>query len=131
MAIQAQGTVSVHGTLTNMARLVGHTGETITRADIESIAYTIYLLGSPPSRAERTAVTGHEAVAVAVADAIPAELTVPDAWTQDTTGCNFVHTIPIDTAAFTRPLSQYVIDYTLTPVSGQPIVASFLARTLH
>jgi hypothetical protein len=131
MGIQVQGSVNVGGTLTCMARITGHQGETITRADIASIVYTIYLLASPPSRGERTAVADHEAVSVAVADAMPAELTVPDAWTEDSTGANFLHTIPIDDAAFTLPLRQYAVDYTLTPVSGEPIVASFLPRTLH
>jgi hypothetical protein len=132
MAIQAQGTVNVNGTPTCMGRIANYLGEVIARADIASIVYTIYALASPPSRATRTAVTGHTGVAVTVADAMPASLAVPTAWTEDAIGCNFIHTIPIDTtAAFTDPLTQYVVEYTLTPTSGQKIIASFLISTLH
>jgi hypothetical protein len=132
MGIQVQGTAAVNGTVTCMARIVGHSGEAITLADIAAIAYTIYLIPDPPASGERAAVDGHEAVAVAVADAMLAALTVPAAWTDDSTGVNFLHTIPIVSApAFALPRRQYAVDYTLTPTSGQPIVASFLVRTLH
>jgi hypothetical protein len=132
MALQVQGTAAVNGTATCMGRITGHEGEPITRADITAIAYTVYLLPQPPNSGERTPVDGHEDIPVAVADAMPAALTVPDAWTEDLAGVNFLHTIPIaDTPAFTLPRRQYAVDYTLTPASGQPIVATFLVRTLH
>ena len=90
-ATDTNGTVHKNATKTLMKRAVGADGSVITQATISSAVYSIYLLDEddPDSR---TAVTGHAAVALVVADVI-FDTPVDDAlWDRDATGYNFKQT---------------------------------------
>lgn len=128
MAKQILGAVMTGGTATFMARVTGHLNEAITRADIEAVEYSIFRVEDTT----RIAVDEHQAVAVAVADVMTESLVATEPWTKDAIGYNFLHVLPIaDNPAFADPLTRYVVDYILTPASGEPIVVSFLPRTLQ
>jgi len=119
-AVDTQGQVFKNGTATLMGRIRGNDAENIVRADVASIAYSIYKLdeNDPDSR---TAVEDHTAVAVTVNDVIfDALQTDDDRWTVDSTGYNFRHTIPISAAtAFAVAGVHYLVEYTFTMATGQ------------
>lgn len=122
------GTAKVGGTYTGLTRIAGWDGSPVTQADIASITYTAYgLCGRDNST--REAVDGHEDVAVDVDGAdgsIFDALQTDDRWTEDDTGYNFRHTPDVsENALFTTPEKNYLIEYTLTPTSGQAIVVTF------
>jgi len=130
MAKQIQGTVITNGTATLMARLVGWNGAAITQADVSAVTYTVYAVGAKDP-AERTADEDHEGVPLTVAAVVYDELQTDAVWTADATGYNFRHTVPITgNPAFADPQRQYVVEYTLTPTTGEPIVVSFLLRSV-
>jgi hypothetical protein len=127
-AVDTYGSAFDGGTITCMARVTGADAANIQQADISSGVYSIYLLDNqdPDSR---TAVTGHAAVALDVADpgsVIFDTLQTDARWTVDSTGFNFAHTIDIsENAAFALAGREYLVEYTLTPVSGQVIIIRF------
>lgn len=124
-----QGVVHTNGTATCMARVVGWENAAITQSDIASASYTVYLVSAtdpnvwPP-------VDDHDAVALTVASIIYDTMQTAAPWTVDATGYNFRHTVPIANAAFATPARSYVVQYTLTPASGEPIVVSFALRAI-
>jgi len=127
MAEAKDGYLKIHknGTATLMARVVGADGSNITQSDITSAKYSIYLLDDqdPDSR---TAVSGHSAVDLTVSAVIFKSLQTDSLWDQDGTGYNFRHTPDIGShQAFTIAGRNYLIEYTLTPASGQEIVVRF------
>ncbi len=101
-------------------------GADIQRADVSSIAYSIYLLDDqdPDSR---TAVTGHSAVSLTINDVIFDELQT-DAQASD---YNFRHTPPISTnPAFAIAGRNYLVEYTITPTSGEKVLVRFRVEVL-
>ncbi len=128
MATQIKGAVLVGGTGTFMARITGHEDEAITRADIEAVEYSLFLIQNQA----RTAVAGHQAVALTVADVMLEALSTAAPWTKDEVGRNFQHILPItENPAFAEPLSKYILAYTLTPATGEPIAVDFDLNTLQ
>lgn len=128
--IVTQGIVATHGSATLLARIVGWDAVAITQVDIASIAYTAYLQDAADPTV-RTAISGHQAVAVPAASAIFDAIQTDSRWTADATGYNFRHTPPITANVLAgTPARQIVIEYTLTPATGEPIVVPFLLRTL-
>jgi hypothetical protein len=124
-AIDTQGTVHKDGTKTLMKRAVGADGSPITQATISTVVYSIYLLDDqdPDSR---TAVTGHVAVSLTVSDVIFDTLQDDDLWDKDDTGYNFRHTPDLTLGnIFAVAGRLYLIEYTLTPTSGQVIILRF------
>lgn len=114
-----------NGSVTNMARVTGADAADIVQADISSAVYSIHLLDdqAPDSR---TAVTGHAAASLTVADIIFDTLQTDDRWTEDSTGYNFRHTVDISSnQAFAVAGRRYLVEYTLTPASGQKIILRF------
>jgi hypothetical protein len=96
-------------------------GADITQAAVVSLAYSIFLLddGDPDFR---TAVAGHEAVAINAADVIFDALR-SDA---DAGNYNFLHAVPIDAhPAFTIAGRNYLVEYTIHPAQGQPVLVRF------
>lgn len=125
-----QGTVATNGTATLLARVVGWDAEAITQADVDQITYTVYRQSAtqPPTR---TAVELHEDLAAAVASVIFDALQTDARWTVDATGYNFRHTIPLAPGPlFATPAAQWIVEYTITPVSGEPIVVPFFLRSV-
>lgn len=125
-AADIHGIVFKNGSATLMARVVGADAANITQLDIASGTYTIYLLDDQ-NVDTRTAVTGHTAVALVIASVIFDTLQTDAIWTVDDTGYNFKHVIPIATVAFAIAGRAYLIEYTLTPNSGEKILVRFRA----
>ena len=75
----------------------------------------------------RTAVTGHSAVSLTVADVIFDTLQ-SDSQASD---YNFKHIIPIGVhAALTIAGRNYLAEYTITPVAGEKIILRFRVNVL-
>ena len=124
------GTVFKGGTATLLARVVGSAGAPIVRADIAQITYSIYLLDDDDAD-RRDAVSGHDAVSLAVAATVSNQLQVDALWTIDTIGYNFCHT-PDVSAAAAFPLAgrRYLIEYRLVPAGGQVILVRFRVNAI-
>ncbi len=125
MSTDTYGTVFKGGSATCLARVVGHDAAAVTRTDISSIEYSIYLLDAddPDSR---TVLSGHDAVAVDKITTVFDSLQTDARWTRDTTGYNFRHTIDVtSSAAFTLAGRDYLVEYRLTPYTGQVILVRF------
>jgi len=105
---------------------LGWDGAAIQQADVASAAYSVYLLDDLDPD-EQTVVTGHDGAALTVATVISdTYVTSDDAWTRDTTGYNFVHTIDVSSnAAFAVRGSEYLVEFVLTLNSGQAIRFAF------
>lgn len=110
-----------------MRRVTGNDGAKITQSDISSGVYSIFLLDDQDADS-RTAVANHAAVALVIASVIFDALQTGDLWNdRDSTGYNFRHQIDIsNNAAFTLAGRRYLVEYTLTPSSGQVIVFRFV-----
>jgi len=125
MSTDTYGTVFKGGSATCLARIVGHDATAITRTDVSSIQYSIYLLAAddPDSR---TVVAGHDAVAVDKITTIFDSLQTDARWTRDDVGYNFRHTIDVTSnGAFMLAGRDYLVEYRLTPTTGQVILVRF------
>jgi hypothetical protein len=101
-------------------------GDDITQADVSSIAYSIYLLDDQDSDT-RTVVTGHSAVALNATDVIFDMLQTDS----QASNYNFCHTPPISTnAAFSTAGRNYLVEYTITPTSGQKVILRFRVNVI-
>jgi hypothetical protein len=120
-----EGVVFKNGAATLLARVVGADETAVQQADISAAEYTAYLLDqSDPDVA--TAVEGHEAVDLVVADVIYDALQTAAPWDVDSTGYNFACTLDVgEHQVFTIAGRRYRIVVTLTPASGQPILVRF------
>jgi hypothetical protein len=119
------GTVFKNGSATLLARVVGHDGEAIVRADIASARYSIYLLDDDDADS-RTAVTGHSDVSLTVADVLFDTLQTGPLWTVDAAGYNFCHQVNVSShPAFAIAGRRYLVEYRLAPHAGQVIVVRF------
>ncbi len=131
------GSVFKNGTATLLARVVGANGSNVVQSDFYlalsssgdcgvSATYSIYLLDAqnPDSR---TIIAAHFNVSLDITDIIFDALQTGSIWTVDDTGYNFKHTIEIcDDPAFTIAGRQYLVEYTLVPITGQPVILRFL-----
>lgn len=119
------GTVQKNGTRTCLARVVDDAAADIDQTTIAAATYSVFLLDDNDPD-ERIAVAGHEDVPLNVADVVFNSMQTDDRWTADATGYNFRHTIDVSAnAAFTIAKRNYLVEYLLTPVSGQVIVLQF------
>ncbi len=129
-AADIHGTVFKNGTSTNMARVTGADGTNITQADISSGVYSVYLLDDQNADT-RTAVTGHVDGSLTIASVIFDTLQDDAIWTIDSTGYNFRHTVDISAdEAFAIAGRAYLVEYVLTPSSGQVILIRFRVRAI-
>jgi hypothetical protein len=119
------GTVFKNGSATLLARVVGAAGAVVTRADIASIKYSIYLLDDDDPDSQ-TAVTGHVAVSLSVSAVIFDTLQTDALWTKDAVGYNFKHVMAVaEHPAFAAAGRSYRVVYELTPAAGQVILVRF------
>lgn len=129
-AVDAQGQVFKNGSATLLARIVGKDAANVAQADISSAVYSIYLLDEddPDSR---TVVSGHDEASLAVADIIYDTLQTDAIWSVDATGYNFSHVVDVSTdTAFEIAGRDYLVEFTLTPVTGQVIIVRFKVRAI-
>jgi hypothetical protein len=124
-AADVKGVVFKNASVILLARVVGADGSAITQATLSSAKYTIYELDDEwPDN--RTAVAGHTNVALTIADLIYDTLQTGDLWDADATGYNFLHEIDTSTnEAFATAGKTYLVDFELTPASGQEIHVRF------
>jgi len=124
-AADLHGSAMKNGTVTLMARIVGANGANLVQAGISAIQYSIYLLDDQDADA-RTAVTGHTDAGLTVSDVIFDSLQADAIWTVDTTGYNFRHVPDVSTnPAFAIAGRRYLVEYRITPTTGQVILARF------
>ena len=125
MSTDTYGTVFKNGSATCMARLVGHDAAEITRADVASIAYSVYLLEADDPDA-RSVVAGHADVALDRISTVFDALQTDGRWSRDASGYNFRHTIDVgEHLAFGLAGREYLVEYRLTPYAGQVILVRF------
>lgn len=125
MALDIYGTVFKKGTVTCMARIVGNEVTPIGITDISAVSYSVWLLDASDVDS-RTPVTGHQNVTLNPEDVLYSSLQSNDRWTIDPIGYNFLHTIDIATNdAFALAGRDYLVEYRLTPASGQVILVRF------
>jgi hypothetical protein len=118
-------TVHKQGTATFLARVLGPAGTPITRAEIATLRYSLYLLDDRQPDL-RTPVAGHEAIALSVDQVLQTTLETGAIWSRDAAGYNFRHTLGVtDSPAFTIAGRRYLLEYRLAPHNGQPILVRF------
>jgi hypothetical protein len=119
------GTAFKHGSLTLLARVVGKDGVNIVQADIASVSYSVYLLDDQDADG-RAAVEGHGDVSLSVSEVIFNTLQNDPLWTVDETGYNFRHVLDVtEHQAFTVAGRRFLVEFVLTPYSGQVILVRF------
>ncbi len=103
-----------------LCALVYLNGSPITQADVSTITYTVYELGSRPD--DRTAITGHTDVSLSAANVIYDSLQT-DA---QASKFNFAHQVPVSVhSAFTTAGRSYQVEYLITPTVGEVVIARF------
>jgi hypothetical protein len=119
------GNAFKNGSAILMARIVGAGGVNILRSEINAIRYSVYLLDDfDPD--QRTAVAGHDNVLLATAGLVFDSLQTDPAWTVDAVGYNFRHILDVSThPAFSVAGRRYLVEYRLTPTTGQVILVRF------
>lgn len=123
---------SVHkqATATFLARVVDADGAALTPSDLSAVEYSLFLL-SPDEPDQRTLVEGHTAVVVPVAETVFAELQTGPVWSRDEVGYNFRHTLDVAARpAFAIAGRHYLVEYRLTPVTGQVVVLRFRVHVI-
>jgi hypothetical protein len=124
------GTAFKNGSVTLLARIVGPSGENVLQANINSVQYSVYLLDdqNPDSR---TATPHHDNIAIGVADVIFDALQLDALWTVDPYGYNFRHVLDVsEYPAFAVAGRRYLVEYRLTPPTGQIILVRFRINVL-
>ncbi len=123
--IEIPGVVFANASATLLARMVGHDGQPLVPAAVSAIRYSVYILG-PGDPYLRTPVAGHQEVTLAPAQVLFASLQQDLLWDVDEEGYNFRHAVDVSQQpAFPTPGRHYLVEYRLTPVTGQEIVARF------
>jgi len=124
-AVDIYGTAFKNGSVTFLARIVGPDGANVLPSDIATVQYTAYLLDEQDADS-RTAVAGHGNVSLRVGDVIFATLQTDPLWTVDAIGYNFRHVLDVSAhPAFTIGGRRYLVEYQLTPATGQKILVRF------
>jgi hypothetical protein len=124
-AIDIFGAAFKNGSAALMARIVNATGANITQADIATIKYSVYLLDDQDPDG-RSPVTGHSQITLPVYQVVFNALQTDATWTVDSVGYNFKHVLDVaGHPAFPTAGRRYLIEYALTPISGQVILARF------
>jgi hypothetical protein len=101
-------------------------GEDIKQADVSTITYSIYLLDDQ-NPDTRTVVTGHSAVSLLAADVLFDTLQSDS----QASNYNFKHVIPISAhAAFTIADRHCMVEYVITPTTGEKIIARFKVQVV-
>jgi hypothetical protein len=124
-AADTYGTAFKNGSVTLLARVVGKDGADIVQADIASAKYSVYLLDDQDADS-RSATTGHSNVTLNVAGVIFNTLQNDKLWTVDETGYNFRHVLDVsENQAFTIAGRRFLVEFELTPGTGQVILVRF------
>ena len=129
-ASDIHGNALKNGSATLLARVIGADAQAITQADVASATYSIYLLDDDDADS-RTVVTGHSGVSLGVAALIFNSLQTDDLWTVDAVGYNLRHELDVSAnQAFAVAGRRYLVEFQLTPGSGQVILVRFRLNVL-
>jgi hypothetical protein len=124
-ALDIYGAAFKNGSATLLARVVGAGGANITQADVATIRYSVYMLDDQNAD-NRTPVAGHSQVTLPVYQIVFNSLQTDATWTVDAMGYNFRHILDVAShAAFPVAGRRYLIEYALTPLSGQVILVRY------
>jgi hypothetical protein len=124
-ALDIHGTAFKNGSVVLLARIVGNDGNIVVPGDIGAIAYSVYLLDDQNAD-NRTVVEGHENAALTPSGVLFSSLQTGPLWTVDIYGYNFRHALDVSThPAFPVAGRRYLVEYRLTPTTGQVIVVRF------
>lgn len=104
-----------------MARINGNLGTAITQASLSEIAYSTY---DTNAEAAVSGASGTLTISSVVSDTL---ITNDVRWTKDTTGYNFIDTIPA--TALPDGGVTYAREYKFTPATGQPFHLQVLIET--
>lgn len=109
------------------ARVRNNAAAYITQATVSTVTYTIYRLFRSEPQA-REAVTSQTNISCTVASVVFDTLQTGTIWgSKDTTGYNFAHQPSAAGSVFDKiGTDQYLVEYTITPTSGQSIRIGFL-----
>jgi len=124
------GNAYKNGSATLLARVVGDDGTAVSPGDISSARYSVYLLDDQDPDA-RTPVAAHQDVAIGVGQVLFDTLQTDDLWTVDQVGYNFRHVLDVSAnPAFAIAGRRYLVEFQLTPVSGQVILVRFRVNVI-
>jgi hypothetical protein len=124
-AADIYGTALKNGSATLLARVVGKDGANLLQADVASAEYSVYLLDDQEADS-REAIAGHSGVAISVSDLIFDTLQNDALWTVDEIGYNLRHVLDVSVSpAFAVAGRRYLVEFELTPDSGQVILVRF------
>lgn len=127
---EIRGVVFQNASATLLARVLGADGNPITLGQITAAKYSIALLDDEDP-ARQTPVPGHWEVAVAPSAIVFASLQKDALWDVDSVGYNFRHIVDVSSQpAFPVAHRFYLIEYRLTPQSGQVIVLRFRVKAI-
>jgi len=119
-----------NGSITLLARIESEAGVPIGPSAVASASYTVYQLDESDPNAE-TAVAGHTARSLTVADILFDTLRQDAAWDADPLGYNFKHTLDVASAqAFAQAGLYYRVRYELTTPAGPPILVRFKLKAI-
>lgn len=129
MRLATTGTILEKGTVTLLARVLNWDGNVILPANVSSISYTAYTIGS--SGGTRTPIPGHTEKSLVVADVLFPTLQNDPRWTADKIGYNFRYTVDVSTNHIADNAGSVIlIAMTLMPVSGQVIRWDYALRVI-
>ena len=117
------------GTCICLARVVNRYGAPVKQADINSIAYTIWLIDTAENDTQ-SPVSGHENIAVTAANVLYDTLPTDAIWTEDPDGYNFMHEVVVAGNPAFAAKGQYWVQYTLVPDAGQVILLRFIVTII-
>jgi len=121
VAKDIHATVFRNATAIFMSRVENSSGQAINQVSVASILYTVYeLVKEDP--AALTPVTGHQEVALGVAEVTYDTLQLDGAWTVDAVGYNFRHELDVSqNEAFSKAGAIYQVRYELRAKNCFPI----------
>lgn len=110
------------GSATIQSRLIDASGELLDPESIQAIAYSIEEL-TPSGLGSPSMVVGHQSIELDPPSVLFPTLRLGGGWDVDSAGFNFQHEIDSTVyPAFPRPEGEYLVRYTLTRATEQPIV---------
>jgi len=128
-AVEKTSRTELRRSVVLMARIVDREGRCIGRSDVAAVAYAVYQVDHrQPS--ERTAVAGHVAARLAVADVLFDDLQLDGGWLADGCGYNFRHTIGLllPCCEDQRGRQHYEVQYELVTRFGEATRICFEIR---
>lgn len=111
--------------VTCMGRIYGNAGTLITQASLSAITYAVTIIAEDDTETDGT--TGTLTISSVVFDTLQ---TSDPRWSVDSTGYNFLATIPA--SAFTRANGglRHRVDIEFTPSSGEAFVITYQSRPI-